>query len=152
MADDVFRSDQMVNNDASPKTRFTFKKEERLSSKKLIDELFRSGSSFYLYPFKVQFLPALDAGMNTVQILVAVPSKNFPHAVDRNRIKRLTREAYRLNKNGFNNSLKQQQKRLLVAFIYTAKKTEPFVLVNEKMILILKRLSEDHATAEKNIK
>ncbi|MEO6167375.1 MAG: ribonuclease P protein component [Chitinophagales bacterium] len=142
----------MVKNDASPKLRFTFKKEERLSSKKIIDELFMKGSSFYLYPFKVQYLPEVYNAVNPVQILVAVPSKSFPHAVDRNRIKRLIRETYRLNKNDLYDAFKHQQKKLLIALIYTAKKIEPFDLVNEKMISILNRLSKDNAAAKENIK
>ena len=77
---------------------FKFRKEERLSGKKLIDELFKDGSSFYLHPFKVYYLEKEIATASPVQVLMAVPSKNFPHAVDRNRIRRLMREAYRLNK------------------------------------------------------
>lgn len=140
----------MVKDDASFKLRFTFKKEERLSSKKLIDELFNNGSSFYLYPFKVQYLLTSAAVASPVQVLTAVPNKNFPRAVDRNRLKRITREAFRLNKNWFYDSLNLKHKKLLIAFIYTGKKREPFTLVHEKMISILKRLSQSNATAEKN--
>src|SRR6266446_10214859 len=97
--------------------RFTFKKEERLSRKKLIDELFKSGSSFYLAPFRIIFappekigtglnLPPEKVGINSgetscaraapAQVLISVSTKNFKRAVDRNKIKRLIREAYRM--------------------------------------------------------
>ena len=75
--------------------KFTFKKSERLSQKKSIQELFDKGSSFYLYPFKVFFIPS-EAPDH--QILISVPKNIFKRAVDRNTIKRRIREGYRLNK------------------------------------------------------
>ncbi len=75
--------------------KFTFKKSERLSSKKDIQELFNNGSSFYLYPFKVITLPADTSKLH--QVLFSVPKRLFKRAVDRNLLKRRMREAYRLN-------------------------------------------------------
>src|SRR5690606_26144620 len=78
-----------------------FPKSERLSSKKNIKELFSRGSSFHLYPFKVIYLPNPNPQPDTslIQVLFTVPKRNHKRAVDRNKIKRRLKEAYRRNKN-----------------------------------------------------
>ena len=80
---------------------YTFGKEERLCSKKLIDALFQSGHRFMMFPYSVHWIPcpsdALPSGV-PAQVLIATSKKKFHHAVDRNRVKRLTRECYRTHK------------------------------------------------------
>src|SRR6202051_3729951 len=78
--------------------KYTFTKEERLCNKKLIGELFHSGSSFLCYPFKASWLFVDEPLAFPAQILLSVPKKRFNRAVDRNLIKRRMREAYRLHK------------------------------------------------------
>lgn len=95
--------------------KFTFKKPERLSSKKEIQELFKNGSSFYLYPFKVVTLPNVESKVH--QVLFSVPKRIFKHAVDRNLLKRRMREAYRLHKH----LLTIEPQVLNIAYIYTSK-------------------------------
>lgn len=77
---------------------YSFSKEERLCSVKLIDKLFHSGSSFLLYPFRIIWLQEPLPGLSPVQVLISVPKKKFKRAVDRNLIKRRIREIYRLQK------------------------------------------------------
>ena len=80
---------------------YTFGKQERLCSKKLIDTLFQSGHRLILFPFSVHWLPCPDGTLPTgipAQVLIATSKKKFRHAVDRNRVKRLTRECYRTHK------------------------------------------------------
>ena len=81
--------------------RNTFRKEERLCSKKLIDGLFASGHGLTVYPYRVQWqlCPAevLPEGVR-MQVLITTSKRRFHHAVDRNRVKRLTRECYRKEK------------------------------------------------------
>ncbi|MBT1689572.1 ribonuclease P protein component [Dawidia soli] len=96
--------------------KFTFRKEERLSKEKHIQELFARGSSFYLFPFKVMFLPQADPAGPVHQVLISVSKRHFKRAVDRNLIKRRIREAYRLQQ-----QLMPAAPRLAVAFIYTHK-------------------------------
>lgn len=78
--------------------KFTFRKEEKLTKEKDIQELFDKGSSFYLFPFKVFVLPNPRQDCPHHQVLISVSKKNFKRAVDRNLIKRRIRESYRLQK------------------------------------------------------
>ena len=113
---------------------FTFRKEERLCSKISIQELFDKGSSFYLYPFKVLFLEGKpDSTVN--QVLFTVSKRNFKRAVDRNKIKRRMREAYRLNK-----SQLSTPQTLLIGYIYTPKEILPYSQIAEGIIKSFKRL------------
>jgi len=77
---------------------YSFSKEERLCSVKLIDKLFHSGSSFLLYPFRIIWLKETLPVETPVQVLISVPKKKFKRAVDRNLLKRRIREIYRLQK------------------------------------------------------
>jgi ribonuclease P protein component len=77
---------------------YTFKKEERLCNKRLLEQLFSSGSSFLCYPFRVSWLKATLPQQVPVQVVFAVAKKRYRRAVDRNLIKRRTREAYRVHK------------------------------------------------------
>jgi ribonuclease P protein component len=114
--------------------KLTFKKHEKLTSEKAIKELFDKGSSFYLSPFKVlsiqQPLPSASS-----QVLISVPARNFKRAVDRNKIKRRVREAYRLNKSRFESGSKR-----LIAYIYVAKNILPSAEIHQKLLLTLEKL------------
>lgn len=120
--------------------RFTFPKSERLHSKKLIQELFTEGSSFYLYPFKVIYLPNVHTDAN--QVLVSVSKKKFKLAVTRNKLKRLIKEAYRLNKHLLTDSQSTSSK-LLIGYIYTSKEVLPYELIEAKLKKSLLRLSKE---------
>ncbi|MEM6515334.1 MAG: ribonuclease P protein component [Bacteroidota bacterium] len=83
---------------------FKYNKKNKLKSKKLIDALFSEGKSVVAFPLRMVFLK-LDDDAHLSKIGVSVSKRNFKKAVDRNRIKRLLRECYRLNQNViFNNS------------------------------------------------
>lgn len=79
--------------------RFTFTKEERVTGEKRIEFLFTNGRSFISYPLRVIFVEhASQASSSNVSVFIGVPKKRLKSAVKRNRVKRLIREAYRLNK------------------------------------------------------
>jgi len=105
--------------------KFTFKKSERLSQKKLIQELFDKGSSFYLYPFKILHFPH-EKPIN--QVMISVPKSIYKRAVDRNTIKRRIREGYRLNK-----ARLVSNKFFFIAYIYTAKEILPSAFIHKKI-------------------
>lgn len=118
--------------------QFNFPKEERLTHRKAIKELFaqaRSSSSF-LYPYKLIFCKVPDETWRPPQILVSVPKKKFKHAVVRNRIKRQTKEAYRLHKH----QLKTEQS-LHLAFLYVGKKEHPTTFIFERMERLLQQFN-----------
>jgi ribonuclease P protein component len=130
--------------DFRPKT-FGFPKAERLAGKKKIEELFKDGSSFFLHPFLVKYLPAEEAPH---RLLVAVPKKKLKRAVDRNLIKRRIREAYRLNKHLL---LAEHDRFFHVGFIYQDTKLLSYSEIEEKVISLLKRLEVTNAkNHEKN--
>jgi len=82
-----------------------FPKKEKLKSKKLIEVLFKEGKTLTSFPYKLIYLKVEVPVDAKFKMGVAVPKKNFKSAVKRNRIKRLLRESYRLNKHlVFNNS------------------------------------------------
>lgn len=77
-----------------------------------------------------------------VSILVSVPKKRFRHAVDRNRMKRLVREAYRLNKHILWNALQEKNFRLAIAFVCITDALPTFRSVNKSMRKALIRIGE----------
>lgn len=79
--------------------KFTLGKQERLKSRKLISQLFTEGKSIKVFPLRMVYLKIEHHSNFPVQCGVSVPKRNFKKAVDRNRIKRLLRESYRLQKN-----------------------------------------------------
>jgi len=110
-----------------------FKKTERLSKEKWIQELFEKGSSFYLFPFKIIYLKHPESTLPN-QILISVPSRQFKKAVDRNLIKRRIREAYRTQKSNLTQPL-------IFAIVYTAREILPFSEVKTKILIALTKLS-----------
>lgn len=129
--------------------RFGFGKKEKLKSRKQIDELFVNGKSFAVFPVRVtyQFLPA---GETVLQTGVTASKKHFKKAVDRNRIKRLLREAYRLQKNELQITLKQNKKQAILFFMYTDKTIASFDIIKEAVHKCFNRL-EKLATANENL-
>ena len=84
-----------------------------------------------------------DSSKYPAQAGFTVSTKRFPHAVDRNRVKRLTRECWRLQKQPFYDHLAQHSCQLAIFFIYTDKKIAPFSTLQEKISVILKKLEKE---------
>jgi ribonuclease P protein component len=122
----------------------TFKKEERLSEKKIIKELFEKGFSFYLSPFKVVWRNTPVEGRYPAKVMITVSSRNFRNAVDRNRIRRIVREVYRKNKQILYESITESSMRLAFVLIYTGKNIIQYSEAEAKIILILQRLVDEN--------
>jgi ribonuclease P protein component len=122
--------------------QFTLGKNERLKSRKQIQQLFNEGKNFPLSPFRIYYLviPIIADSQPNLQFGTGTSGKNFKRAVDRNRIKRLIREAYRLQKKPLQEALKQKRLRLNVFFIYTSKELPGYNIVKEKVNVILSKL------------
>ena len=120
--------------------------------------MFREGKSFALFPFRVYYSPQapplLAAGQDStaaqgsssgtcLQAGFGASSRNFKKAVDRNRIKRLTREAYRLQKHPLQKRLEEKNRSLAIFIIYTGKELPEQITVTEKMGLILQKLVKE---------
>ncbi len=126
-----------------------FKKGERLHSKKLIGRLFTEGVSFFVYPFKVVYLTEPSISGYPVQILLSVSKQKFKHAVKRNRVKRLIREAYRKNKSLVYEQQNKDKQTMLVGLIYVADTIMDYHQIEKKIILILQRLKKKDEKADR---
>lgn len=121
--------------------KYTFKKSERLKSRKIIERIFnREGKSFSVYPILTVWLETPLNSEFPAQVTFSVSKKKFKKAVQRNRIKRLMREAYRLNKPKFYESLQAKEKQVAIIFVYLAKEELDFQTIEAKMKQSLKRL------------
>lgn len=127
--------------------KYTFTKKERLSSKKLIDQLFTEGKTFFSYPFKVFYLFQEAEKEFPVQVLITVSKKNFKKAVDRNKLKRLVREGYRKNKLLLHDYLNENNKSVLFGLVYVGETILSYQEMERKLILILQRLIEQDEEA-----
>ncbi|MBS1564677.1 MAG: ribonuclease P protein component [Bacteroidetes bacterium] len=142
--------------------QFTYGRQERLKSRKRIEQLFREGRSFPLPPFRVYWLlllppeesPARKPGNSqrttnntgtlpaneqrstdnaSLQAGFGVSTRQFKKAVDRNRVKRLAREAWRLQKQPLDAAMAGRPEQLALFFIYTARELPAFEPVKAKI-------------------
>jgi ribonuclease P protein component len=101
--------------------------------------LFKEGKSFSHFPFRVIYLEQ-ENQLTALQAGFTVSTRHFKKAVDRNRIKRLMREAYRLQKNDLHTSLEDVHKKIAVFFLYTGNELPSYELVFEKFTTALPRI------------
>lgn len=119
------------------------RKEERLKSRKVINELFENGQIIHHHPFKVIFkLNTAEKLKFPAQIAISASKKNFKLAVTRNYIKRKIRESYRRNKHLLYNDLEKFDQNVYFFVIYVAKKDLHYSSINESMILLLKKMTD----------
>jgi ribonuclease P protein component len=124
--------------------QFGFRKRERLVSLRLIDELFGGGHSRSVaaFPLRAVFMQRpRGAHDEPLQMLISVPKKYFHHAVDRNRVKRQVREAWRLHKSLLAEAL-ASDKQLLIAFVWTSDTLLPSSAVAERVANLTRRITE----------
>ncbi len=100
---------------------FTFKKSERLCSKKDLECLYAKGKHKTCFPLKVYWRPNTFDGLYPVRVVITVPKRLFKKAVHRNRIKRQLREVYRLHKHILYEKLKTSGTQLDIGILYISK-------------------------------
>ncbi len=134
----------------------TYKKSERLANHRLQSLLFNKGSQFFLYPFRVQYICLSKDGLKRffplerqskstgfdypAKCLIGASKRQLKKAVHRNRVKRLTKEAYRKNKSSLYAFLNTKDFVVLLAFIYTPAKLMPYYAVEKSMQKALQQL------------
>lgn len=120
----------------------SFSKPEHLCGEKRITRLFTQGEAFITYPLRVVYSIGLRKDNATASVMMSVPKKRFKRAVKRNRLKRLMREAYRLNKHELIDKLNEKELQMHVAFNYISDEVLDFVLIEKKMKTALQKLIE----------
>ncbi len=123
---------------------------DRLKSRKTIELLFTEGKSFSIFPFRILYSISSIGNMaaennatnnnENLQVGVTVSSRNFKKAVDRNRIKRLMREAWRLQKNELQLSPLLAHQSLKVFLIFTGKELPEYAMIHQKVTAVITRL------------
>ena len=122
---------------------------ERLKSRKQIDHLFSKNQSVFSYPFKFIISTATADIEVPAKLLISVSKRTFKHAVDRNRMKRLIREAYRKNKMPLYTAVTQKDATILIGLIFVGKELMNYHQVEigiqkglEKLIIFLEAQKE----------
>ena len=123
--------------------KFTLNKNERLKRRKIIEQLFSEGRAVSAFPIRVQYKLVDELLTEPLQAGFSASSRTFKRAVDRNRIKRLMREAYRLQKAQLEQALQTKQRRLALFLIYTGKELPEYALVKEKINVVLTKLVQN---------
>lgn len=134
--------------------RYTLKKDEKLRHKTLVDGLFASGTTVYEYPLRMTYRALSEAELEgsfrkgspdrigPLQMLITVPKKKLRHAVDRVRMRRLIREAYRLNRLELKRNIEASDeiRTLSIAFIYLHGDLQDYAEIEKKMQKLLGKI------------
>ncbi len=136
---------------------FTFSKDERLCSRKQIDQLYSDGHRMMVYPYSVQWQSkklVVESDMadtdrsrsplvSRCQVLIVAPKKRFHHAVDRNRVKRLTRECWRHTKQQLYEFLAEHDLHLTLSLVYVGSEIMPYDKILGRMEKLVQQLQKE---------
>lgn len=125
--------------------RYTYNKNEKLKSQKAIEQLFAEGKSVSAYPLRMVYLD----NQSQLKVGVSVSKRNFKLAVHRNRVKRLLREGYRLNKNLL---IDNKLDHYTLMILYISKEMPDFKTIDKKMKALLSKFNDQVSNIEKNEK
>ncbi|ALO15973.1 ribonuclease P protein component [Salinivirga cyanobacteriivorans] len=119
-----------------------FEKSERLKLRRRIDFLFRTGTALNEFPVQVVYVVDDNAHAAEIQVAFSVSKKLFKNAVDRNRIKRLLREAYRKQSYEMKEHVHQKNAAVYIMIIYKSNKELAYEEIAKKIFLLLQRLKK----------
>ncbi len=125
--------------------RYTYNKDEKLKSQKAIEQLFAEGKSVSAYPLRMVYLD----NQTQLKVGVSVSKRNFKLAVHRNRVKRLLREGYRLNKNLL---IDNKLDHYTLMILYISKEMPDFKIIDKKMKALLTKFNDQVSNIKKNEK
>jgi ribonuclease P protein component len=125
---------------------FTYQKKDKLKSRKQTQFLFSKGTAITMHPIRLLYtIEKVEAGIfpdGLLQAGVGAPSRQFRKAVQRNRVKRLLREGYRLEKPNFTNGLSLTNTRLNLFFLYVDVNVQTQQQIQTSIKLILQKLAD----------
>lgn len=116
------------------------RKPERLKREKQIEQLIRRGQGFLLFPFRVIWMKEQTQSPYPVQVAFSVPKKRIRKAHDRNRVRRRSREAYRLHKIILYEPLLLHQQSIIMMLVYVSDQVLDYETISKGIGMILKRV------------
>lgn len=124
--------------------KYSFNKNEKLKSKTLIEKLFKEGKSVSAFPLRLVYMPVDQNENISSKAGVSVSKRNFKRAVDRNRIKRLMREAYRLHKPEYLSNILTPHAFMI---LYIGKQMPTLQELEKKMVVLFDKVSNNKTTS-----
>jgi ribonuclease P protein component len=126
--------------------KFTYQKKDKLKSRKQMQFLFSKGTAINMHPIRLLYtIEKAEDGIfsdGVLQVGVGAPSRQFRKAVQRNKVKRLLREGYRLEKPNFTNSINLTNTRLNLFFLYVDANVQTQQQIQATIKLLLQKLAD----------
>ena len=122
--------------------KYSFSKNERIKSNKEISRIFNCGIFLFSKNISLVYIHSEDTDLKFNQTAVSVPKKKFKSAVQRNKIKRLIKEAYRLNKSVIYDYSDKNNIFFKMIFVYRSKSIPTYKTIESEVIELLKKLRD----------